>query len=68
MLRVTIMQNYVSAGGSEQLQIFFDGQIFDAFSLLTDIVDHAKKEIVLIDGYIDVITLNILAKKNSGVG
>ena len=44
-----------------------DGQIFDAFSFLTDIIGHAKKEIVLIDGYIDVITLNILAKKNSGV-
>ncbi len=48
-------------------KIFFDGQIYDAFSLLTDIVGQAKREIVLIDGYIDVITLNILAKKNSGV-
>ena len=51
----------------ENQKIFYDGQIFDAFSFLTDIIGHAKKEIVLIDGYIDVITLNILAKKNSGV-
>jgi len=48
-------------------KIFYDGQIFDAFSLLTEIVGQAKNEIVLIDGYIDVITLNILAKKNVGV-
>ncbi len=48
-------------------KIFYDGQIFDAFSLLTDIIRHAKKEIILIDGYVDVITLNILAKKNAEV-
>lgn len=48
-------------------KIFFDGQIFDAFSLLADIITHAKKEIILIDGYVDVVTLNILSKKNSGV-
>ena len=48
-------------------KIFYDGQIFDAFSVLTDIISHAKKEIILIDGYVDVITLNIMAKKNTGV-
>ena len=48
-------------------RFFFDGQIFDAFSLLTNIITHAQKEIILIDGYIDIITLNILAKKNIGV-
>jgi hypothetical protein len=48
-------------------KIFYDGQIYDAFSFLADIIGHAKKEIVLIDGYIDVITLNILAKKKTGV-
>ena len=48
-------------------KIFFDGQIFDAFSLFAEIIGHAKKEIVLIDGYMDVVTLNILAKKKAGV-
>lgn len=48
-------------------KIFFDGQIFDAFSLLTEIIGHAQSDIVLIDGYIDVATLNILAKKKTGV-
>jgi hypothetical protein len=48
-------------------KIFYDGQIYDAFSLITSIMQKAKKEIILIDGYVDVDTLNILAKKNSGV-
>lgn len=59
--------DYIAAHKEVNQKIFFDGQIYDAFSLLTDIVGQAKREIVLIDGYIDVITLNILAKKNSGV-
>ena len=59
--------DYIADHKEDNQKIFFDGQIYDAFSLLTDIVGQAKREIVLIDGYIDVITLNILAKKNSGV-
>lgn len=48
-------------------RIFFAGQMFDAFSLLTDLVGRAEREIVLVDGYVDVRTLNILAKKREGV-
>ena len=48
-------------------RIFFDGQIYDAFSLLTSLVEKAEREIVLVDGYVDVGTLNILAKKGDGV-
>lgn len=59
--------DYIADHKEDNQKIFFDGQIYDAFSLLTDIVGQAKKEIVLIDGYIDVITLNILAKKNVGI-
>ncbi len=33
----------------------------------TSIIQKAQNEIILIDGYVDVDTLNILAKKNSGV-
>ena len=59
--------DYIADHKEVNQKIFFDGQIYDAFSLLTDIVGQAKREIVLIDGYIDVITLNILAKKNVGI-
>lgn len=52
----------------ESLQtIFFDGQIYDAFELLARLVRKAKRCIVLIDGYIDLNTLNILAKKHKEV-
>lgn len=58
---------YISENEAVTQKIFFDGQIFDAFSLLADIIGHASKEIILIDGYVDLATLNILAKKNDGV-
>ena len=48
-------------------KVFFDGQIYDAFELLISLVQKAIKKIVLIDGYVDIGTLNILAKKNPGV-
>lgn len=47
--------------------IFFDGQIYDAFELLARLVKQAKRRIVLIDSYVDLDTLNILAKKRKGV-
>lgn len=48
-------------------KIFFDGQIYDAFELLAKLVKKAKKSIVLVDGYVDLDTLNIMAKKRKDV-
>lgn len=42
--------------------IFYDGQIFDAYAFVSDLVRQAKKEIVLIDNYIDDTTLTLLSK------
>ena len=42
-------------------------QIYDAFSLIVSLIQKAEKEIVLIDGYVDIGTLNLLAKKNENV-
>ena len=58
---------YIEDHAESEQKIFFDGQIYDAFSLITSIMKKAQKEIILIDGYMDVDTLNILAKKNTGV-
>jgi hypothetical protein len=58
---------YISEHEESDQKIFFDGQIFDAFRLLTDIIMQADKNIVLIDGYVDIVTLNIMAKKKAGV-
>ena len=48
-------------------KIFFQGQIYDALALLEDLVSRAEKEILLVDGYIDKTTLDILSKKRRGV-
>ena len=42
--------------------LFFQGQIYDAYSLLLDILSKAEKEIVIIDNYIDKNILDILSK------
>ena len=58
---------YIGEHTETNQKIFFDGQIYDAFSLLIELIQKAEQEIILIDGYVDVSTLNILAKKQSGV-
>ena len=58
---------YISEHEEVGQKIFFDGQIYDAFSLLVSLVEKAEKSIVLIDNYVDVGTLNILSKKKGGV-
>ena len=52
--------------GSAQ-KIFFSGQIYDAYSFLVDLIKRAKEEIFLIDGYININTLDILRNKRKGV-
>jgi phage regulator Rha-like protein len=47
--------------------IFYDGQIFDAYILITDIIRSAKKSILLIDNYADDTVLQMLTKRNKGV-
>ena len=47
--------------------IFFDGQIFDAYEFVSQVIKNAKENILLIDNYIDETTLNLLAKRKRGV-
>ena len=58
---------YIDDHAESQQKIFFDGQIYDAFSLLVSLIQKAEREIILIDGYVDVNTLNLLAKKQPNV-
>lgn len=48
-------------------RIFFDGQIYDAYSLIIDIIKRANKKILIIDSYIDDSVLKMLTKKNKNV-
>ena len=60
----TLMDKYKI---EEKQGIFFQGQIFDAYAKFESFIQSAKKEIVLIDGYVDLTVLERLAKKQKGV-
>ena len=47
--------------------IFFDGQIFDAYVQIVNLIKQAKHSIVLIDNYIDETTLTMLSKRDTSV-
>ncbi len=46
---------------------FYDGQIFDAYSLISDLIRKAKKRIILIDNYVDDRVLKVMTKREVGV-
>jgi len=47
--------------------VFYEGQVFDADIFVTKYILSAKKSIVLIDNYVDITTLEMLAKKGKNV-
>ena len=59
--------NYIASNTEVKQKIFFDGQIYDAFSFIADLIGKAQSKLILIDNYVDVNTLNILCKKKSAV-
>jgi len=59
--------NYIANNTEVKQKIFFDGQIYDAFSFIADLIGKAQSKLILIDNYVDVNTLNILCKKKSAV-
>ncbi len=48
-------------------KIFFQGQIWDSYSLIIDIIKKAEKKITIIDNYVDDSILKMLSKKNDEV-
>ena len=51
----------------ENQRIFFDGQIYDAYSLIIDIIKKANNKITIIDNYVDDSILEMLSKKKDNV-
>ena len=47
--------------------VFYDGQIFDAYIQITNLIKQAKKSIVLVDNYVDESTLLMLSKREPQV-
>ena len=59
--------DYIASHEESEQRVFFDGQIYDAFSLIADLIYKADSKILLIDNYVDINTLNLLAKKKDNV-
>ena len=59
--------SYIASNIEVKQKIFFDGQIYDAFSFIIDLIGKAQSKLILIDNYVDVNTLNMICKKNTGV-
>ena len=47
--------------------VFYDGQIFDAYLFVADVIKSAKVSLILIDNYIDESVLHLLSKRGDGV-
>ena len=59
--------NYIESNTEVKQKIFFDGQIYDAFSFIADLIGKAQKKLILIDNYVDVNTLNLLSVRKKRV-
>lgn len=47
--------------------IFYEGQIFDAYAFVTNLIRSAKRQLILIDNYIDESVIVMLSKRSKGV-
>ncbi|BDU51545.1 hypothetical protein HLVA_21140 (plasmid) [Haliovirga abyssi] len=60
--------NAIKNKGLKQKQgIFFNGEIFDAYVFISDIIKKSKSSIILIDNYIDESVLTILSKNTENI-
>ena len=47
--------------------VFYNGQIYDAYNFVSDLIKSARKRIILIDNYVDETVLTLLDKREDGV-
>lgn len=47
--------------------MFYDGQVYDAYTFVSDLIKSAKSHIILIDNYVDDTVLTLLDKRENGV-
>ena len=65
--RLTLLENTFDSFRDKNNHIFFEGQIYDAYSLMVKIFDKALSSIIIIDNYIDKNILDILSKTSRNV-
>ena len=57
----------LDAGVQPQQGIFFDGQVFEAYTFASDLIRSAKQSVILIDNYVDDTVLTLLDKRDKDV-
>ena len=65
--KLKMIDNALSEFKGKNDHLFYEGQIYDAYSLLVDIFNKSKKEIIIIDNYVDKNLLDILSKTNKNI-
>ena len=65
--RISALEKTFNGFKEQNSHLFFEGQIYDAYSLLLDIFNASKNEIIIIDNYADKELLDIVSKTNKNV-
>ena len=65
--RLTLLENTFDSFRDKNNHIFFEGQIYDAYSLMVKIFEKALSSIIIIDNYVDKNILDILSKTSRNV-
>ena len=65
--RVSNIENNYKPQEFKNSQLFFDGQIYDAYTLIQSLFETANNEIIIIDNYVDRTILDRLVVKNRNV-
>jgi len=65
--RVDEIELHLKTKNVQKQGIFFNGQIFDAYVFISDLIKQAVKSIILIDNYVDESILLILSKRQANV-
>jgi len=65
--RISLLEKTFDKFKEKNNHIFFEGQVYDAYSLLLDILNESKKEIIIIDNYAGKELLDILKEINRNI-
>lgn len=65
--RIDLLEETLSKFKEKSNHLFFEGQIYDAYSKISEIFRKAKKDLVIVDAYADITILDIIKKLNVDV-
>ena len=65
--RLNVLENTFNNFKEKNNHLFFEGQIYDAYSLMLKIFEKAEDSIIIIDNYVDKNILDILSKTDRKV-